>query len=216
VALNGNTSATAYRWRAYLQITAAMVRTGVLGYGGGPSIIPLVRYEAVTRYRWLDDSEFGEVLAFANALPGPIATKMAAYLGWRVAGVPGAVWAVIAHILPSSAAMLVLFGVYEAVSRSPVAAGMVAAVSPVIAVMLGMMAYEFAAKAWKGLGRAWTVVFAAIAFALLQLARLNAGLVVVLFLAYGAFHLRTGAKLGQLWHKGRTAGSESPDKEAPG
>lgn len=202
------------RWRPWWEITAAMVRTGVLGYGGGPSIIPLIRYEAVTRYRWLEDAEFGEVLAFANALPGPIATKMAAYLGWRVARLPGAVWAVLAHILPSSVAMLVLFGVYAAVSKSPIAAGMVAAVSPVIAVMLGVMAYEFAAKAWKGLGRVWTVLFIAIAFVLLELLQWNAGLVVVLFLAYGAIHLRTGARWLERLRKARMGGST--DKGATG
>ncbi len=36
---------------AYVQIGTAMFRTGILGYGGGPSIVPLIRYEAVTRFQ---------------------------------------------------------------------------------------------------------------------------------------------------------------------
>lgn len=59
----------------YRDLTAAMVRTGILGFGGGPSVIPLIRHEAVNKYKWIDDDEFGEILAIANALPGPIAAK---------------------------------------------------------------------------------------------------------------------------------------------
>lgn len=47
-------------------------------------MIPLIRHEAVNKYKWIDDDEFGEILAIANALPGPIATKMAAYLGFKL------------------------------------------------------------------------------------------------------------------------------------
>ncbi|KAF9113979.1 hypothetical protein BGX30_006751 [Mortierella sp. GBA39] len=69
-----------------------MFRTGILGYGGGPSTVPLIRHEAVSRYRWMADEEFGEVLAIANTLPGPIATKLAAYLGYRLKGTLGALF----------------------------------------------------------------------------------------------------------------------------
>lgn len=75
--------------KPYLDLSWAMLKTGILGYGGGPSVIPLIRHEAVTRYKWMSDEEFGEILAFANALPGPIATKIAAYLGYRLKKISG-------------------------------------------------------------------------------------------------------------------------------
>lgn len=59
----------------YRELIIAMTRTGILGFGGGPSVIPLIRHEAVSKFNWIDDDEFGEILAIANALPGPIATK---------------------------------------------------------------------------------------------------------------------------------------------
>ena len=131
-------------WKDYTGLVTGMVRTGILGYGGGPSVIPLIRYEAVTRYQWVTDEEFGEILAIANALPGPIATKMAAYLGYKTKGVLGAIVSVLAHILPTSIAIIALLGSMYALRESKIVAGMVAAVRPVIFVMLGMMAYEFA------------------------------------------------------------------------
>lgn len=175
-------------WKDYNGLVVGMVRTGILGYGGGPSVIPLIRYEAVTRYKWVSDDEFGEILAIANALPGPIATKMAAYLGYKTKGVLGAIVSVLAHILPTSIAIIALLGSMYALRESRIVAGMVAAVRPVIFVMLGMMAYEFAMKAWKGLGKWFAILFGVIAFAALQLLNIHPGLVITVFLAYGFFH----------------------------
>ena len=173
----------------YKELAIGMVRTGILGYGGGPSVIPLIRYEAVIRYKWMEDEEFGETLALANALPGPIATKMAAYLGYKRKGVSGAIVSVLAHILPSSIAIVALLGVMYTLKDSKYIAGMIAAVRPVIVVMLGIMAYEFALKAWKGLGKGFAILFGVLAFILLQLLQIHPGIVVMLFLGYGMFHL---------------------------
>lgn len=182
--------AAASRGRRYAELSWAMVKTGVLGFGGGPSVIPLIRYEAVSRYRWMEDDEFGEILAIANALPGPIATKMAAYLGYRRAGTGGSIAAVLAHILPSAGAMIGLLAFVDYLSGSPVVAGMIAAVMPVVAVMLGVMAYEFAKRAYKGLGKWGAAAFGVAAFLLLQTLSVHPAIVIVLFLAYGAAHYR--------------------------
>ncbi|QAY68422.1 chromate transporter [Paenibacillus protaetiae] len=172
-----------------------MAKTGVIGYGGGPSVIPLIRYEAVTHYKWADDEQFAEILAIANALPGPIATKMAAYLGYRVKGSLGACAAVIAHILPSAVAMIALMSIVQWLSQSAIVQGMIAAVVPVIAVMIGVMAYEFGERAVKGLGKVLGIVLFAIAFALLQLLGVHAAIVIVLFLAYGAVHFKLAERI---------------------
>lgn len=180
---------------SYVQLLAAMLRIGVLGFGGGPSTVPLFRYEAVTRYRWLEDSEFAEVLALANALPGPIATKLAAYLGHRLKGGMGAFLAVTAHILPTCLATIALYGVFATLQQSKIVAGMISAVLPVIAVMLGQMAYEFARNAKKGLGLAFGLVTGGLAYVLLGVADVSPALVVLLFLAYGSVHYKLAGRL---------------------
>lgn len=179
----------------YMELTFGMFRTGILGYGGGPSVIPLIRHEAVVRYNWLSDDEFGEVLALANALPGPIATKMAAYLGYREKGVLGAIVAILAHILPTCIAMIALLSAVTFLSSSKVVAGMIAGVTPVIAVMLGTMAYEFGEKAVKGLGIYAGIGFFAVSFLLLESFQIHPAIVIILFLAYGTVHFKTVAKL---------------------
>jgi len=80
----------------YWQLFLAFFIPNIVGYGGGPAIIPLIENEVVGRYGWMSSQAFAETLALANALPSPIATKMAGYIGYDVAGVPGSLIATFA------------------------------------------------------------------------------------------------------------------------
>mgnify|MGYP003351265196 CR=1 FL=1 len=46
----------------------AFFRVGIFGFGGGPSMIPLVHAEVVTRHQWLTDEEFASKLTDSNYL----------------------------------------------------------------------------------------------------------------------------------------------------
>ncbi|AYJ88522.1 MULTISPECIES: chromate transporter [Bacillus] len=183
--------------QSYIELIIAMVRTGILGFGGGPSVIPLIRHEAVVKYQWINDDEFGETLAIANALPGPIATKMSAYLGYRLKGVSGAIVATAAHILPTCLAMVALVTLVSVLSSSQIIQNMIGAVTPVIAVLLGIMAYEFGQKALKGFGMIFGIVLFLLAFIGLQVLSIHPGIIVMIFLLYGAFHF----KLKNRWNR---------------
>jgi len=121
-------------------------RIGVLGYGGGPTMIPLVHAEAVQKYGWMTDEEFADVLALGNALPGPIATKMAGYIGYKAGGAAGAAVAIAAMVLPVLAAMILFLGLIYQLKDSGVVGGMTHGVQPVIGVMMAVMAYELFLK----------------------------------------------------------------------
>ncbi|WP_144556374.1 chromate transporter [Bacillus pumilus] len=183
--------------QSYFELIIAMVRTGILGFGGGPSVIPLIRHEAVVKYHWVNDDEFGETLAIANALPGPIATKMSAYLGYRLKGVSGAIVATAAHILPTCLAMVALVTLVSVLSSSQIIQNMIGAVTPVIAVLLGIMAYEFGQKTLKGFGMIFGIALFLLAFIGLQVLSTHPGIIVIIFLCYGAFHF----KLKQRWNR---------------
>jgi chromate transporter len=77
-------------------------KVGLLAYGGGQSMIPLLEREVVESRKWMNLTEFGDVLATGNGLPGPITTKMAVAVGYQLDGYTGAVVAMIGLLLPSS------------------------------------------------------------------------------------------------------------------
>lgn len=130
----------------------AFFRAGMLGYGGGLSAIPLVHKEVVERYKWMDDDEFSDILALANALPGPINTKMSGYIGWRVKGFWGMVNCVCATILPTGFLMVLLLTALSAFKDKPWVAGMSKGVLPIAGVMIGVLAWDFVSKSKVLLG----------------------------------------------------------------
>ena len=125
--------------KTHLNLFIAFFRSGILGFGGGPSAIPLVHKEVVGTFRWMDDDEFSDVLALGNALPGPINTKMAGYIGYRVAGIAGMVNAVLSSIVPSILMMIVLLTALTNYKDQAWVAGMTNGVIPVVAVMLAVL-----------------------------------------------------------------------------
>lgn len=127
----------------YWHVFIAFFIPGILGYGGGPSSIPLIENEVVGKYDWLTVDEFSEVLAMGNALPGPIATKMAGYIGYQQAGIPGAVIALFATVAPSLLLMISLLGLLLRFKNSPQVKRMTQLVRPAIAVLLGMLTVNF-------------------------------------------------------------------------
>lgn len=155
-------------------IFLAFFRVGILGYGGGPSSIPLVHKEVVDRYQWMNSDEFSDVLALGNAMPGPINTKMAGYIGYRVGGILGMIIAIFATVVPSIILMILLLTVLNAYKDKPWVHGMSQAVVPVVAVMLATLTWDFVKKSTQSkLGWGWTVGFVLGSVVLLQLVGLH-------------------------------------------
>ncbi|GGW46353.1 chromate transporter [Vreelandella hamiltonii] len=141
----------------------AFFRVGIFGFGGGPSMIPLVHAEVVTRHQWLTDEEFADVLAIGNTLPGPIATKMPGYIGYRVAGISGCVLSVLAVVLPMLIAMVAMLGAFSRYRDIGWIQGMGQAVIPVVMVMMGQLTWDFFDKSRAALGWLVSIVMAVVA-----------------------------------------------------
>ncbi|WP_404454934.1 chromate transporter [Virgibacillus necropolis] len=160
----------------------AFFRIGMLGYGGGPGSIPLIHKEVVEKYKWMSDEDFGDLLALANTLPGPIATKLAGYIGHNVSGLVGMLNAVLATILPTIVLMIILLTSLSSIDDLPWVQGMTAAVIPVVGVMLAVLTWQFFGKAVKGMGWLQTGLMSIAIFALLYLLNVHPGIVIGILL----------------------------------
>jgi chromate transporter len=173
----------------YWQIFLAFFIPGIVGYGGGPASIPLVENEVVDRYDWMTVEEFSEVLALANALPGPIATKMAGYIGYEQGGVLGAFVGVFATVAPSLILMVMLLGLLHKFKDSPKVKRMTMLIRPTIAVLLGVMAYQFFISSYEGAGMWQTLFLVIVSFVLMEKLKVHPAFVIVGALGYGAVFL---------------------------
>ena|GEM_PF-425797 len=121
----------------------AFFRASNFGFGGGPAIIPLVQAEAVDKYGWMTNSQFSEVVAVTNALPGPIATKLAAYVGFQVASWAGVAVATAATVLPT---LFLVVWAGRFLSKHAQSLGVQASlkgVRPVVTVLIGVVALRW-------------------------------------------------------------------------
>ncbi|MFD1736976.1 chromate transporter [Bacillus salitolerans] len=173
----------------YWQIFLAFFIPGILGYGGGPASIPLVENEVVDRYGWLTVSEFSEVLALGNALPGPIATKMAGYIGFQQGGILGAAVGIFATVAPSLILMIALLGLLYKFKDSPKVKRLSNYVRPTIAVLLGVMTFSFFSTAYIDTGIWQTLILIVVSFLLLERFKVHPAFVIVGALGYGALFL---------------------------
>jgi len=142
----------------YWDIFMAFLRSGLLCFGGGPASIPFVHREAVERDKWMDNEEFAEVVAIGNTLPGPINTKMAGYIGYKVGGITGLIISLIGAVLPTATLMVILLTTLSRFAHESWARGMTRAMVPVVGVMLSIVCWQFIVIAAKGLG--WVITVA--------------------------------------------------------
>jgi chromate transporter len=158
------------------EIFLSSAKVGIFGYGGGPSVIPLIKKETVELHHWMTADEFTDSLAFGNSLPGPIATKMSAYIGFKVGGLAGAISGVLGMVVPSMIMMLVLAAAFFAIKDSPKAQGALKAVRPVIVALLAFTTYDLFPKA-GGVGWDYLLI-GAIALALMIFTDVHPALII--------------------------------------
>jgi chromate transporter len=158
----------------------------IVGYGGGPASIPLIQTEVVDRYGWYTVEQFGQLLAIGNALPGPIATKMAGYIGYDQGGPIGAFVALFATVAPSLVIMIALLQLLYRFRTSPRVKRMTSWIRPTVAVLLGVLVYQFLQSSIHAGGWLHTIVLSAAAYYFLEKRRINPAYVIAGSLLYGA------------------------------
>jgi chromate transporter len=98
---------------ALSQLSLSFMKIGVLAFGGGFAMIPLIQQEVVVRLGWMTTREFMDGIAMGQVTPGPIVIT-AAFVGYRVGGLVGAIASTLAVFYPS---FLVLIGLIHHFDR---------------------------------------------------------------------------------------------------
>jgi chromate transporter len=97
-------------------VAAQWGRIGIIGFGGPPAHIALLRDLCVERRQWLKHNDFEDAIAACNLLPGPASTQLAIFSAWRVAGIAGAIVGGLAFICPGLVIILALATLFLAAS----------------------------------------------------------------------------------------------------
>ena len=147
----------------FLQLFWTYLKIGTFTLGGGYAMLPLIQREVVDRQGWLDEEEYLNMIALAQAAPGLIAVNSAIFIGWRIGGWRGVCGAVLGAVLPSFLIILAIAMVFQDWKEQPAVEAVFKGIRPAVVALIAAPLVKLARSAKIG----WSTAFIPIAAALL-------------------------------------------------
>lgn len=175
------------------QLFWTFFKIGPVTFGGGYAVIPVIEKEVVQRLKWIDEQEAADVLAVTQSIPGAIAINAATFVGYKRAGIPGAIAAMFGILLPTFLIVLGLSAVFLQVRDNP---KIDAAFQAIKASIVALIVYA-GIKIWKSavLDKT-TLAVAAAAVVFMAAAAVNPVLLIAAGAAAGICLVKAKEKLG--------------------
>lgn len=104
----------------YIKLFKSTFFLSMFTFGGGYVIVPLMEKKFVNELGWISEDEMLDLIALGQSSPGPIAVNTSILVGYRMAGVSGAMVTVLGTIIPPLLIMTVLAYIYIAVRDNPI------------------------------------------------------------------------------------------------
>ena len=115
-----------------LNLFLIFLKIGVVSFGGGYAMIPLIREEVLAN-GWMIEEEFLNFIAIAESTPGPIAINMATFIGFGQYGFLGALLATLGVVLPSFIIILIIAALMRGIMKFTGVQAVLKGIRPVIA-----------------------------------------------------------------------------------
>ena len=105
--------------KQYWELFLAFARVGVMTFGGGYAMIPILEREIVDKHGWATEEELMDYYAVGQCTPGIIAVNTATFIGYKLLGAPGGIVATLGVIFPSVVIITVIAGVLKTFAEVP-------------------------------------------------------------------------------------------------
>ena len=112
-------------------------------------MLALIQREVVDRRGWIDEEEFLNMIALAQAAPGIIAVNSAIFIGWRIGGWKGVVGAVLGAVLPSFVIILLIAMVFSEWKDLPAVEAVFKGIRPAVVALIAAPLVKLARNAMK-------------------------------------------------------------------
>ncbi|MGN0028333.1 MAG: chromate transporter [Marinilabiliaceae bacterium] len=123
----------------YVYLFIIFFKVGILGFGGGYAILALI-YQDVQSFGMMTPEEFGNLVGLSQVTPGPIAINAATYVGFKAAGLGGALLATFAVSLPSFVLCMAVLAALDKFNNNRHVVALLAGIRPAT---VGLMASAF-------------------------------------------------------------------------
>jgi chromate transporter len=147
----------------FFQLFWTYLKIGTFTLGGGYAMLPLIQREVVDRKGWIDEEEFLNMIALAQAAPGLIAVNSAIFIGWRIGGWKGVCGAVLGAVLPSFLIILAIAMVFQEWKELPAVEAAFKGIRPAVVALIAAPLFKMA----KAAKISWLTALIPVAAALL-------------------------------------------------
>ena len=110
-------------------------------------MLPLIQREVVDRKGWIDEEEFLNMIALAQAAPGLIAVNSAIFIGWHVGGWKGVCGAVLGAVLPSFFIILGIAILFQDYKELPAVEAVFKGIRPAVVALIAAPLFKMAKSA---------------------------------------------------------------------
>lgn len=172
-------------WKLY----AAFFRIGGLTFGGGLTMLPMLKYELVEKNNWVTEEDLLDYYAVGQCTPGIIAVNVSTFVGFKKKGIPGAIFSTMGMISPSLIIVSILAFFLEQFMSNQIVAH---AVGGIKIVVCALMLQTVITMAKKNLVSAVCYVVAILAFLLALFTPVPTVLLVLVAGIVGIIMYKTG------------------------
>ena len=92
----------------FLDMFLTFAKVGVMTFGGGYAMLPILEREVVQNKKWATEEELMNYFAVGQCTPGVIAVNTATFIGYKYRGIPGAILATAGVIFPSLVIIIII------------------------------------------------------------------------------------------------------------
>ena len=177
--------------KLYWELFLAFARVGVMTFGGGYAMIPILEREIVDKHGWATEEELMDYYAVGQCTPGVIAVNTATFIGYKLLGAPGGIVATLGVIFPSVVIITLIAGILTSFADVPAVKSAFAGIRVCVCVLI----FNAVVKLWKKavVDKATLVMFLAV-FLLSVFFKISPVWFVVLCAAAGIVLTRTGVR----------------------
>ena len=168
-----------------LELYLAFFRTGIFTFGGGLAMMPMLQKELIEKKHWLTEEDLIDYYAIGQSTPGIIAVNVATFVGYKQAGVLGAIVATLGIISPSIIIITILAGTINSISEYPRVQAALKGINVAVAALLTTVIIKFAKKTIKNI---WNVLFMLAAFLCIFWLKVPSFIIILAAIALGCLN----------------------------
>ncbi len=148
-----------------LKLFATFFKIGAFTFGGGWAMISIIEREIVDKHKWIDKTEFLDLLAVAQSMPGILAVNISVVIGDKLRSLKGSLAAASGTIMPSFLIILLIamFLTPDLITGNPVISSIFKGIRPAVVALIVAPVITSA----KSAGLSWKTVWIPVAVALL-------------------------------------------------